>query len=536
MRHAAMGALFALCLNAQQASLEGIAVDALTGEPLPGVHVKLVTGVAGGATGSYGAISDRAGHFAIATIRPGAYAVFCERAGYLHLQDVNAAIRSITFKPGQVVKDHRIEMTPRAILAGRVVDENGDPVQGATLELVAAPPSVLPVILLSVGQSATDDRGEFRIAGAPGKYYLKAWPPGDLGGGIEHRNDGSRTAAYATTFYPSSTVKDRGTVIEAVAGKDTAGLEIRLARQQGFRISGTVTGIASEDGRAQVTLNALSEGNPLGRGVLTQPDGTFEFPGIPPGTYHLSAGARRGKTQFTTRNVEVQVAAGDPAPVTLTLVPGAEVTGTLTIEGDPPGEFYGKLAVRLQSADPNSNNQIRMDGGEVDREHSFRIEGVAPSRYRIRVEGMPENAYLKKVEVDGQVAPDDGIDLSNGGMKTTAKLTVSRAGAQISGRVLDSDGDPLSMRLAIVALRRNESDISGAGAGVEVTPAGRYSMEGIAPGKYRLFGIDPFQLGFGTGDGLKKFYERGEEIEVKEGDRITKDVKLLPKEDANAKQ
>jgi protocatechuate 3,4-dioxygenase beta subunit len=246
--------------------------------------------------------------------------VFCDRTGYLYIQDVNAAIRSITLKPRQVVKDHRIEMTPRAILAGRVADGNGDPVQGASLEMVAAPPAVQPVILLSVGQTATDDRGEFRIAGAPGKYYLKAWPPGDLGGGIERRNDGSRTGAYATTFYPSSTVKDRGTVIEAVAGKETARLEIRLARQQGFRINGTVTGIASEDGRAKVTLNAFSEGNPFGRGVLTQPDGTFEFLGIPPGTYHLSAGAQRGKTQFTTRNLQVQVTSGDLAPVTLTLV------------------------------------------------------------------------------------------------------------------------------------------------------------------------------------------------------------------------
>ena len=115
MRLAAISAVFALCLNAQQASLEGTTVDALTGEPLAGVHVKLVTGVVGGATGSYGALSDRAGHFAIATIRPGAYVLLCERTGYLDSQDVNATIRNIALKPGQAVKDHRIEMTPRAI-------------------------------------------------------------------------------------------------------------------------------------------------------------------------------------------------------------------------------------------------------------------------------------------------------------------------------------------------------------------------------------------------------------------------------------
>ena len=143
---------------------------------------------------------------------------------------------------------------------------------------------------------------------------------------------------------------------------------------------------------------------------------------------------------------------------------------------------------------------------------------------------------MKKLELDGQAASDGLIDLSNSGPKIAAKLMISRAGAHISGRVLDSDGDPLSMRLAVVVLRKNENDMGGAGAGVEVTPEGRYSVKGIAPGKYRLFGIDPFQLGFGTGDGLKKFYERGEEIEVQDGDCITKDVKLLPRQDANAKQ
>jgi hypothetical protein len=36
-------------------------------------------------------------------------------------------------------------------------------------------------------------------------------------------------------------------------------------------------------------------------------------------------------------------------------------------------------------------------------------------------------------------------------------------------------------------------------------------------------------------DAAKKLFARGEEIEFKEGDRITKDVRMLPKEDANAK-
>ena len=56
------------------------------------------------------------------------------------------------------------------------------------------------------------------------------------------------------------------------------------------------------------------------------------------------------------------------------------------------------------------------------------------------------------------------------------------------------------------------------------------------PGKYRLFGVDAFQIsGANDMDRLKKLFERGEEIEFKEGDRITKDLKVIPLEDPNAK-
>jgi hypothetical protein len=102
--------------------------------------------------------------------------------------------------------------------------------------------------------------------------------------------------------------------------------------------------------------------------------------------------------------------------------------------------------------------------------------------------------------------------------------------------VLDSEGDPLTTPLALVLLMKNESDSIGGGPAAEVTPDARYLIKGIAPGTYRLIGLNPFQLGWGfDNDGLKRYYPRGEEIEVKEGDRLTRDVKLLPREDANAK-
>src|SRR5690242_7122873 len=157
---------------AQPASVEGLTLNALTGEPLSGVHVKLITGIAGGALGSYGAMSDRAGHFSIDLLRPGTYVLFCERGGYLHLPSKEEAVPNLTLKPGQHLQNFKIEMTPRAILAGRVVDENGDPVQDVSVEAVALGSSAgrefVPFSLTN--NSKTDDHGEFRLIVSPGKY------------------------------------------------------------------------------------------------------------------------------------------------------------------------------------------------------------------------------------------------------------------------------------------------------------------------------------------------------------------------------
>src|SRR5437870_4750256 len=100
MRSATLFLLLPAALLAQQASLEGVALDKVTGQPLPGVHIMLITGVMNGVTGSYGAVSDRTGHFSIATVRPGTYLMLCDRSGYLHAVPKDAGIPNLSLKPG----------------------------------------------------------------------------------------------------------------------------------------------------------------------------------------------------------------------------------------------------------------------------------------------------------------------------------------------------------------------------------------------------------------------------------------------------
>jgi len=65
---------------------------------------------------------------------------------------------------------------------------------------------------------------------------------------------------------------------------------------------------------------------------------------------------------------------------------------------------------------------------------------------------------------------------------------------------------------------------------------GTYRFQGIRPGKYRLLAFDPFLLADApdSQEAIKKLAAAAEEIEIKEGDRKVKDLKLV-KEDGDAK-
>ena len=546
MKGAILLLLVSACVRAQQGSLEGTVVNAGTREPLSGVHVRLVAAGFAGITGAYGAMSDRTGHFSIATIRPGTYIVAPERAGFLYVQTKGSArIPNLTIKPGEHLTGYQLEMTPRAVISGRVVDEAGDPVQDVQVQSVPVTPGSVPMMLQSMPNSATDDRGEFRLIGAPGKYYVQA----TIHTGFrrqerpEIRTDGTSEVIFTTTFYPSAIRKERGTVVEGVAGKDVTGIEIRLARQQqGLSISGVVTGFPEGHARGYVMMQSGDSAQRIrsGRSTGVDADGKFRFDGLQPGFYRVTAMYNDGKTRLSSRTMEWQLESSEVANVELVLTPGVELTGSLKMEGEAAGAAQ-KRTVKLEPAMGFNFGNNGATEGEVDGNGAFRIGGVLPGKYRVKVEPLAENAYIKSLEIDGVAVANGIADLSQAVRGASAKVTLSSDAAQISGRVLDADGAPLLDNMVMVFLAKDPDDISLGGIGPEHTvQGGKYTLKGVVPGKYRLFAIDPFQVfdAGGAGDELntlKKLFERGEEIELKKGDRIVKDLKPIAAEDANAK-
>ena len=545
--------LLAGFLEAQPGGAAGTVVDQ-TGKPLAGVHVRLITGVFdsnGGVNAVYGATSDAAGQFSAEGMKPGLYIVIAERAGFI--QAASAAspigIATLTLKPGQHLTDYKIVLTARSIIAGRVVDEYGDPVENVSVQTESAPADRPHVNVIVNSNATTDDRGEFRLITAPGKYYLKAVVFNQQAGPAEIRIDGTSSAPYTTTYYPGAATTGAASVVQVGAGQDVAGIDIRLMHAgatpatRAFTISGVVMG-APENAQAGVMLRSgENAGQMYGSHITTAAsDGKFSFTGMPPGLYGAMAFFSDGKTSLSSRPVSFHLEGVDETGLQLSLEPGAVLTGTLVVVGDAPAGEPRPRTVRLEAVDmSNPMGQTEPHAAEVGQDGSFRIANILPGKFRPVVEPMPENSYLKEVALDGKAVSGRVLDLSQGVGGSQLKITVSRTGGQISGRVLGKDGEP-ALGLAIVFLTTDPKHPD------DNTPArvmdGKYSFKALRPGKYRLCAIDVLEFaevfagGGENDDTLQRLFDAAGEIEVKEGDRISKDIpawtKMPEKKEANA--
>jgi len=75
--------------------------------------------------------------------------------------------------------------------------------------------------------------------------------------------------------------------------------------------------------------------------------------------------------------------------------------------------------------------------------------------------------------------------------------------------------------------------------GVKMLESGeKFSYAGLHPGKYRIMAVEPGQFmgGLQAPEALKALLAHAEEIEIHEGDRIAKDLKIIAAESASAKQ
>ncbi len=116
-----------------------------SGEPLRKATVHLrrrspATGAVPGAQG-YTGTSEADGSFRFEAVEPGEYNLSGERFGFLNTQYgqkyPGGAGTPLTFRAGQQITDLILKLTPQAVISGKVVDEDGDPIDNAMIQVLS---------------------------------------------------------------------------------------------------------------------------------------------------------------------------------------------------------------------------------------------------------------------------------------------------------------------------------------------------------------------------------------------------------------
>lgn len=484
----AMAACFLSALAGAQPATEpkpdvaGVTVDS-KGEALRKVTLILYPmepGPAGDPLPPSSAISDRDGKFAFFGVPPGRYKLEADHAGYLRVKfgarNTWADGTLLTVVPGRPLAGLEIRMPEQATVAGTVSHD-----ESASFILVSL---LQPAYqdgqrrLHSVATAQANDSGEFSFNKlAPGRYYLTASaPPG--------AQDPNAAEAYVTTYYPGTADAGSAEAIDLKRGQSVSGLQFPVRKSRLFRISGTVEGYGSNPGRVAILLRPAG---PSANFMMSAPveDGAFEFRVVLPGSYWLVS-MPQGSSSVSVAPQAVEVSS-DVSGIRLKAEPPVKLAGTLKVEGGPtaiPG-----LQIRLV---PPAGLGLASPAAEVKSDGSFAL--TAPSgRYRIDFQGLPADAFVKSAALGDQDVLG-GLEANQSAGANSFAIVISRAGARVTGVVHDGAGKSVYATVSLIPdpPRPGQPSLYQVG---ETADDGRFQMQGIRPGKYRLYAWEELEPG-----------------------------------------
>jgi Carboxypeptidase regulatory-like domain len=520
-------AMWPLWLAAQppvedKCSIEGQVVNAQTGDPLKKAHVRLFSGD-GRQNNTYSAVTDGGGHFIIQEIEPGNYMLFGEHNGFSQAQYSTP----LALGAGQRMRDVNFRLVPFGIITGRVLDEDGEPVEHVNVAVTRY--GSRRTQLSQAGSAQTDDLGEYRIFGLEaGKYYLSAtYTQRNLMATQDRTPERGPDEGYARTFYPGTSDPAGASAIKVVPGAQLRGVDITLLKTRTWRIRGKVINGLGESLPRPVYLMLFSrEKAHMGfyPGATTQvrdADGSFELRGVTPGSYILMAESFDGGKGLAARQ-PVDVGNDNVENISLLLGAGMELRGTVRVDG-PNGAALDSLQVSFA---PREMFRMGMQGAKVGDDGSFKLSNVTPAVYTIDVFGMRETFYIKSVRMGDADGLEAGLDLTHGGAGAL-EIVLSPNGGQVDGSVVDSKQAATNAALVLAPEgRRREQRSFFKMASTDAH--GHFTIKGIAPGDYRLFAWaqldDP---DYQDPEFLKPYENQGEAVTIRENSRENVQLKLI---------
>jgi hypothetical protein len=429
--------------------------------------------------------TDADGRYEAGGLPADAYTLIARKSGYVTTEFGQRRVpysgTKVRVGVHEVVDRIDFTLPHAAAITGRVSDENGDPVQGATVTLLQLQVANGRRTLVDAGRGRrTNDLGRFRLyAVQPGRYALVA--SAATAGAF-------RLPGYATTYYPSSlAVGDAQFVTVAPGAEDTA-VELRLMPGRVAKVSGAAFDSSDQPYRGRLYLAPSERSGAVGTTdqVAPHPDGTFEFINVPPGDYLLETSFPGA---FASRFVTVSDA--DVTGLTLRTAIGSTVRGHLTFEGTPAPSKPQDVRFNFVLTDPDLGPAPGTYRAKIVDDWTFEYVGLF-GPLLIRPFAGPD-WLVKSIRADGADITDTPMPFGRQDQSLTdVEVVMTNRGAEAAGNVTDAGGQTVAACTAIVfaADRDRWQRYSRFVKAARCEADGSFSVRGLPTGEYFVAAVD----------------------------------------------
>jgi hypothetical protein len=417
-------------------------------------------------------------------------------AGDYFLTAKHAAFLDATYKPegkfavnkklhltaGDELTGVSIRLAPHGAVSGRVIDEDGDPIAGASVTAQVYNYSGNGKRkLMPLDFDHTNDRGEFRLGKlAAGHYYIAADSAmvNPMAEAPAAPADGSPEMGYVITYYPKATDITLAASVDVAAGADLSGFVIPLQKSRVARIKGKLQG---PDGvpmkNAQLMLLPAGNAASMHMKMVSDPQGRFEIANLQPGTYTLMITQMTGATP-TLHMQPLTIPAEGLSNLQLGAQTDGSVQGTVVLAGDGKVSFKN-LSVALKGDDYTPMMPVY---AAVSETGAFTLNQVGQAPYVVGIQALPAGAYLKSVQWSGREMLGRPVDFE-AGFTGNLQVVLGTDGGQVEVTV-SRDDKPVGSATVVLLPADPSARLEENTKDEESDASGHATFNDVPPGSY----------------------------------------------------
>jgi hypothetical protein len=392
---------------------------------------------------------------------------------------------------------------------------------------------------------------------------------------LNRKSRDEETEGYAVNYFPGTPDWRRAVAVEVKTRGDVTGINIDSAPLPIRYIRGKVTGAAvAANGQLSRTSLRLINSN-TGSVITAQTDGmgAFDIPVIVPGAYILSASGGAAPPVLLTNpavpgtvfigsgpasvpgngRVAVDISDRDQVGIVINLSTGLKLASKFVLEGQSTAGLLNALSLVVQEdpwlpgveysgqPSPVLPQGARAISGTVAGTATFSLN-IQPGDYRaavapiqIRGNAVPQNLasdmqsiYVKSIQLGERDVLHDGLHLQERISDEPLVIIVRTGATTVRGRVVNDHKETVA-GAAVVIIPDDNSRFRTDDKFTFSDLNGRFQLNGIAPGTYRIFTWENVDKGaWQDPDFIQRYIPMGTPVEVKESVPLTVgDVSVL---------